>query len=153
MKSAAQRNLNSSPSSCIWSRNKKMAAVFFCCSLLLSTILTPADATRTCTRIEGAYRDCLCGVMFKDVETHCQDEDTYYLPEVSQQNLSCPFRCLNGGTLSHNSCICNAGPDAQPSHGFCYEVRKFSFLQHASYIITHAHNSNTIPTCFQACGL
>ena len=153
MKSAAQRNLYSSPSSCTWSRSKKMAAVFFCCSLLLSTILTPADATRTCTRTESAYyRDCLCGVMFKDVETHCQDEDTYYLPEVSQQNLSCPFRCLNGGTPSHNGCICNAGPDAQPSHGLCCEVRKFSCLQHASYI-THAHNSNTIPTCFQACGL
>lgn len=116
------RDLSCCSSFISWN-SSKVTAVFLCCILLSSTILG-GDAARTCTRIEGTYRDCLCGAMYRDVETHCQDEDTYYLPELSQQNLSCPFRCLNGGILYQNSCICNAVPGSPPSHGLCCEVRK-----------------------------
>lgn len=120
MKLAAQRDLCLSS----WSSSKKVTAAFLCYILLSSALLIRVGATRTCTRIEGSYRDCLCGVMYRDVEKHCQDEDTYYLPELSQQNLSCPFTCLNGGISYQNSCLCNADPGAQPSHGLCCEVRK-----------------------------
>lgn len=103
-----------------WSSSGKMAT--FLCYILLSSplLIMRADATaRTCTQVVGTYRDCLCGAMYRDVETHCQDNNTYYQPILTQQNLSCPFQCLNGGELYQNSCIC-----PQQSHGLCCEVRK-----------------------------
>ena len=140
-----------SSSSSSWNNSsKKVTATFLCCILLSSMLL--GDAERTCTRIEGTYRDCLCGVMYRDVETHCQDEDTYYLPELSQQNLSCHFSCLNGGILDQNNCICNAVPGAPRSHGLCCEVRKSSCM-HVHVATTHAHrpwhvHGNMTPALF-----
>lgn len=144
MKPTAQRDhpcfsLILSPWSCC---SKRRTAVYLCCILLSSTltgVMRRVDAARTCTRIVGSYRDCLCGIMYRDVEERCDDEDTHYLPEQSQQNLSCPFRCLNGGILHQNSCLCNARPDAPPSHGLCCEVRKSKIIIMHACCNTHAH--------------
>lgn len=104
--------------------HSKTTLVFYCTLLACpSLMIMYSEAAQMCTRTVGTYRDCLCGVMWRDVETQCEDELTYYQPTLTQENLTCPFQCLNGGTLFNNKiCICNRNDP--PSHGLCCETRK-----------------------------
>lgn len=132
MKSAARLNNNVSARGLQLSNingiiNGKKTAMLLCYVLLAfpSLLMRYAEGTRNCTApVVGTYRDCLCGVMHRDVETRCHDEQTYYQPILTQENLTCPFQCLNGGVLINNK-LCSCGPSA---HGLCCETRKLASL-------------------------
>ena len=106
----------------------RKAAKLLCYTLLALSLIVYADskgAPRNCSApIVGTYRDCLCGLMWRDVETHCQDDFTYYQPILTQENLTCPFQCLNGGVFVNNK-RCSCG---QKAHGLCCETRKSTLI-------------------------
>lgn len=71
------------------------------------------------------YRDCLCSIMIRDYESHCQDNDTYYEPERYQERFTCDYLCANGGRKARNVnyCRCVSGYS-----GRCCTQGKFVFL-------------------------
>ena len=114
-----------------WSSSSKVAILLYYAlvfSMLQLQMPATADAALSCSDIVGEYRDCTCGIKYRDVETRCQDEHTYYQPVFSQQNLSCNFTCLNGGSYDSLNRRCSCSTPQNPiatSHGLCCEVRKF----------------------------
>ena len=89
-----------------------------CYILLTLSLLMYAEAVQNCSVTVGTYRDCLCGLMWRDIETLCHDELTYLQPILTQENLTCPFECLNNGIPFENGCHCIK------AHGHCCETRK-----------------------------
>ena len=124
MKSATRNSLQ-------WSNSNKVVTLLYhtlVFSMLQLLMSATADAALNCTDVIGEYRDCTCGIKYRDVETRCQDEHTYYQPVFSQQNLSCTFSCLNGGSYDALNRRCSCSTSQNPiamSHGLCCEVRKF----------------------------
>lgn len=70
-----------------------LVAALFCCSCRCQR-LDHLD----CTIWEARrYRDCTCGVQYRDIEKHCQDDHTYFQPLLRYESLECEFECQNGG--------------------------------------------------------
>ena len=61
-----------------------------------------------CPLWQGNFRDCTCGVSYRDQEVRCCTAATCSAPVLSSHNLSCPFECQNGGILKKN-CTCQPG--------------------------------------------
>lgn len=92
------------------------------CFAVTMPLLVCAQSALNCTVTVGTYRDCMCGVKWRDTETVCSDRHTYYQPVVTQENLTCDFDCLHGGRLFRNRwCYCERG-----FHGRCCETREFA---------------------------
>lgn len=85
--------------------------------LLVARLCSVASAQ--CLRFRGQYRDCTCGVKYRDEEERCCNSHTCLEPELSSQNLSCPFVCQNGGVFDDQlrSCSCQPG-----FFGLCCEL-------------------------------
>ena len=70
-----------------------LVAVLFCCSCRCQNF-----GNLDCTTWEARrYRDCTCGVQYRDIEKHCQDDYTYFKPLLRYETLECEFECQNGG--------------------------------------------------------
>ena len=81
--------------------------------LTLALLALAETAAQNCTVTMGTYRDCLCGVKYRDVETECHDDLTYYQPVVTQENFTCTHQCLNGGVpFPFQNRRCNYGTGA-----------------------------------------
>ena len=66
----------------------------------------------SCKTHYGKFRDCTCGVQYRDVETRCCSVKECSVPSVRTENLTCPLTCLNNGqklsdTSSKISCKCS----------------------------------------------
>ena len=74
--------------------------------------------TEECPRYVGSFRDCTCGVSFRDEEVRCCTPDTCQAPQLSSTNLTCPFVCQNGGMFNpeQRDCSCPRG-----FYGLCCE--------------------------------
>ena len=123
----------------------RKTAKLLCCTLLALPLIMYAEGqgARNCSApIVGTYRDCMCGIMWRDVETHCHDDWTYYQPILTQENLTCPFQCLNGGVFVNNKqCSCGQG-----AHGLCCETRKLHVIAAWSSL----RNSIRVNACMRA---
>lgn len=75
-------------------------------------------AQLACQRAVGGYRDCTCGVQYRDVEERCCSSQTCLQPFVFTENMTCPFQCMNNGTYISdvNLCQCTEG-----GYGLCCE--------------------------------
>lgn len=93
----------------------------------------------SCPRFVGKYRDCTCGVEYRDIEERCCNSFTCYEPVLRSENFSCTFECQNGGTRNTRGgrpCFCQKG-----YHGICcqkgnvvFELLPVQLLQTCSYI-------------------
>ena len=94
-------------------------------SFLLGWTLRTAQFT--CQSAVGGYRDCTCGVQYRDVEERCCSVRTCLQPVVFTENMTCPFQCLNNGTYiaEDHLCQCTNG-----RYGLCCEKGNI-FLKHA----------------------
>lgn len=65
----------------------------------------------TCKKYVGEYRDCTCGVQYRDFEERCCSEMECKKPMVGTENLTCPFSCQNGGAYdsAYEYCSCPEG--------------------------------------------
>ena len=63
-----------------------------------------------CPQYIGEFRDCTCGLSYRDEEVRCCTADTCQAPLLSSTNLSCPFACQNGGTLKERERDCSCSP-------------------------------------------
>ena len=66
-----------------------------------------------CKTHYGKFRDCTCGVQYRDVETRCCSVKQCSVPNVRTENLTCPLTCLNNGqkvidTSSRIGCRCSS---------------------------------------------
>eukprot|EP00731_Ephydatia_muelleri_P038366 Em0734g2a len=70
-----------------------------------------ANGEVMCYNYVGGYRDCTCGVQYRDLETRCCSEMECEMPIVWTENLTCPFVCQNGGTFdfTYEHCSCPEG--------------------------------------------
>ena len=95
-------------------------------SFLLGWTLRTAQFT--CQSAVGEYRDCTCGVQYRDVEERCCSVRTCLQPVVLTENMTCPFQCLNNGTYiaEDHRCQCTNG-----RYGLCCEKGNI-FLMHAA---------------------
>lgn len=76
--------------------------------LLIAVIL----ANSSCKTHYGKFRDCTCGVQYRDVETRCCSQTECSVSKVRTENLTCPLTCLNSGqklfeTSSKIGCRCS----------------------------------------------
>ena len=93
----------------------------------------------SCPRFVGKYRDCTCGVEYRDIEERCCNSLTCYEPVLRSENFSCTFECQNGGTRNTRGgrpCFCQKG-----YHGICcqkgnvvFELLPVQLLQTCTYI-------------------
>jgi len=70
------------------------------------------------------FRDCTCGIKYRDYERNCENSNTYLDPALGQTNFVCPFKCENDGDLYHLGdehfyCKCKPG-----FAGICCEMGK-----------------------------
>eukprot|EP00731_Ephydatia_muelleri_P027681 Em0019g554a len=65
----------------------------------------------TCQIAVGDFRDCTCGVQYRDMEKRCCSDLTCLKPVALSENFTCPFVCANGGSYSAetNQCLCAEG--------------------------------------------
>lgn len=83
-------------------------------SVLILINFSTTGSSKTCQTWRGKdFRDCTCGVKYRDYERNCEDSNTYYDPELTQPTHICPFKCENDGQLfhlGHNHYYCNCKP-------------------------------------------
>lgn len=70
-----------------------------------------ARGERQCSTVYGEFRDCTCGIQYRDEETRCCDEETCYSPVLRSFTRTCQQGCANGGTFidSYSFCECPEG--------------------------------------------
>ncbi len=78
---------------------------------LLISAISFGSGSKTCTEWKGEYRNCLCEIQRRDRERHCQDDKTYFQPEIFHDERICQFKCENGGVFNKkfNKCHCPDG--------------------------------------------
>ena len=89
---------------------KSNVAIRVCVFELLIAVIFASD----CKTYYGKFRDCTCGVQYRDVETRCCNVKQCSVPNVRTENLTCPLECLNNGQklLDTNSIIgCRCSSD------------------------------------------
>ena len=85
-------------------------------SFLLGWTLRTAQFT--CQSAVGGYRDCTCGVQYRDVEKRCCSVRTCLQPVVFTENMTCPFQCLSNGTYIAEDHLCQC---TEGRYGLCCE--------------------------------
>lgn len=63
-----------------------------------------------CPRWQGTFRDCTCGVRYRDEEVRCCNSETCEEPELISRNRTCPFLCQNGGEFDAKNRECDCPP-------------------------------------------
>lgn len=64
---------------------------------VLEALIAVVLANSVCKTHYGKFRDCTCGVQYRDVETRCCSQTECSIPIVRTENLTCPLTCLNNG--------------------------------------------------------
>ena len=102
------------------------AAVRILPIFLVFLLLQCCRSEQNCTIWHAkSYRDCICGIQYRDWEEQCHDEYTYFETTLHQDLLSDGFECCNGGIkqylpeFRYYTCNCMPG-----YYGFCCELRK-----------------------------
>lgn len=90
----------------------------------------------------GDYRDCTCGVQYRIVEQRCCTSETCTQPNVTSENITCPFMCQNGGNVVTQSRRCEC---TQGYYGLCCE--RGSFISTIYIVIINAHRNTTMWRC------
>lgn len=109
-------------------------------TVLLALLIAVLSSYRTdgrhikCARWRGAeYRDCTCGLQYKDVEERCCSATSCFNPTLRSENLTCPFQCMNGGVYHSRYNFCNCTGTGH--YGLCCE-RGTLYL--CAYVRMHA---------------
>lgn len=68
-------------------------------------------ALAQCPHWRGKFRDCTCGVRYRDEEVRCCNPETCEEPDMFSRNRTCSFRCQNGGKFDaiNRECSCPPG--------------------------------------------
>ena len=77
-----------------------------CLAVCLLQLACSAGAQESCKGYTGQYRDCTCGLQFRDREERCCSELTCFQPRLRTENFTCPLVCQNGGVGSRLPCNC-----------------------------------------------
>lgn len=91
-------------------KTMKSKVIRLCIFELLTTVIF---ASSICKTHYGKFRDCTCGIQYRDVETRCcRGLAGCAIPLVRTENVTCPLTCLNGGlnlfdTSSKIGCRCS----------------------------------------------
>ena len=108
-----------------------LVAIIYSCSHV--------SLAKQCEKWEAKdYRDCTCGIQYKDNETNCENSNTYLDPVLDQSDLICPFKCENDGdlyVLGENHYYCNCKPGFA---GVCCEMGKEGNQSLASELHNHS---------------
>ena len=82
-------------------------------ALTIGLLLSPCQCQyqMTCQTAVGDFRDCTCGVRYRDLEQRCCSGSTCLKPVALSENFTCPFICENGGTYNaeRSYCLCPEG--------------------------------------------
>lgn len=87
-------------------QKKGRSLLLYLASLAACMLLAFAE----CPRWRGRFRDCTCGVSYRDEETRCCTADTCEAPVLISRNLTCPFFCMNGGIRDRDQLKCSCQP-------------------------------------------
>lgn len=90
---------------------RSLVAILLNLALILSIADSDSDEDLQCGTWRGSYRDCTCGVKYRDSEQRCCNEQTCFQPTFKFENLSCTFQCENGGKFDTRvrACDCPEG--------------------------------------------
>lgn len=98
------------------------------CTLLLAVFtawLHKTAGDEICALFPGSgWRDCVCGIEYRDQEKRCCDEHTCFQPEQMINNRTCSLTCENGMAFDSASGRCTQCKDGY--FGTCCERGKCS---------------------------